>query len=214
MDQSVQATLENFFSKYKLLKYRQKDLLIRAEDEPLGIFYLKEGLVREYVDLPNGQELTLNIFKPQTIFPLSYAVNGSVPAHNFEAVVPSVVFRAPVKDTLGFVTREPLVLLDLVGRIYKGLDGFFQRVIYQMAGSARSKLIIELVIQARRFGLKQKGAVVIEGLTHRDLASRSGLARETVGKILKGLKTDGLVDISGRKIVVKDLPGLEGELSL
>lgn len=213
MDQKIKKKLESFFSKHKLLKYRKKELLIRADDSPLGIFYLQEGLIRQYTISKNGEELTLNIYKPPSLFPLAYAINDTLPAHHYEAIIPSVLFRAPKEDVLQFIKKEPEILIDLISRIYKGLEGVFKRIENLMAGSAKARLITELVIYAKRFGLKHDDGLLIDlSLTHEALAEQSGLSRETVGRLLKDLKEKSVINLKSRKILVKDLKELEKEL--
>lgn len=210
MDQEVKKKLDNFFSKHKLIKFRKKELIIRADDPPLGIFYLKEGLIREYVISANGQELILNVYKPPSIFPLSYAFNNTIPTHYYETALPSTLFRAPKEDILQFLKLHPDVLIDLVSRIYRGLEGFFKRVENLMAGSAQARLTTELVIYSKRFGIRQNSGVLINlKLTHKDLSEQTGIARETIGRILKRLKNDGLINFKKRKIFIKDLGKLE-----
>ena len=213
MDSRVRNKLDKFFSKHKLLKYRKNELLIRVDDLPLGIFYLKEGLIREYDTRANAEDLTLNIYKPPAIFPLSYAINNTIPSRFFEAVIPSTLFRAPKEDVLEFVKKEPEILYDLISRIYRGLEGLFKRMEYLMAGNAQARLITELLIYAKRFGLKQNEGIMINlKLTQKDLAAQSGIARETVGRILKNLKDKGLISFKERRFFVSDLVKLEEEL--
>lgn len=213
MDKEVKKKVEEFFLKQKLIKYKKGGILIRADDPPLGIFYLKEGLIKEYASTASGEELTLNIYKPPSLFPLAFAINNTIPARNFEATVDSILYRAPKEEILMFLKREPEVMFDLVSRIYRGLEGFFKRVENLMAGSAQARLIAELIIYSKRFGIKQSSGVLINlKLTHKDLSEQTGIARETIGRILKRLKNNGFINFKKRKIFIKNLEKLE-ELS-
>lgn len=213
MDSEVKKKIEEFFAKQKLIKYRKGETVIRAEDPPLGIFYLKEGLIREFTVTEDGEELTLNIYKPPSLFPVAFAINNTIPARNFEATINSVLYRAPKDETLIFLKGEPEVMFDLVSRIYRGLEGLFKRIENLMAGSAQARIITELIIYAKRLGIKQSDGVLINlKLTQKDISEQTGIARETIGRILKDLKNKGLLGYKQRKILIKDLGKLE-ELS-
>jgi CRP-like cAMP-binding protein len=47
--------------------------------------------------------------------------------------------------------------------------------------------------------------------THQDLASELGTVRELVSRNLSRLQAEGLLEIEGRTIIIRDLPGLKGE---
>jgi len=104
-------------------------------------------------------------------------------------------------------------LFDLLQRIYKGLDGYFLRMEYLMSGTAQARLIAEILIYAKRFGNEEKGKIIVGvKLTEKDLASQTGIARETVSREIHKLKDKGLVDFDKNILTVKSLVSLEDEL--
>lgn len=210
----VSKKLDLFFSKYKAQRYKKGAILIRADDEPSGVFYLKEGIVRSYAISPSGEELTLNVYRPVSFFPMSWVLNGTLSPHYYEALTPVTVWRAPKRDFLEFIKNENEVMLDLLSRIYKGLDGFFLRMEYLMSGSSKNRLVTELLILGRRFGKIKDGKTVVGlKLTEKDLASQSGIARETVSREISKLKELGLIDFKKNTLFINNLNGLEEELT-
>lgn len=204
MDIKIQKKLEKFFSKFKNQNFKKGDILIKPDHPPSGIFCLKEGMVKQYSISTNGEELILNIYKPISLFPMSYAINNTLPQHYYEAMTPVSAWSAPKEDTLKFIRKNADVLLDLLSRIYKGLEGFFLRMENLMAGSARAKLITTLLIYAKRFG-KVK-------ITEKDLAAQSGITRETVSREMQKLKEKGLLNFQKSTLTIYDLQRLEKEL--
>ena len=210
MDEEIAKKISNFFKKNKFQKYRKGEILIRADDNPSGIFYLTKGMVREYAITKSGEEVVVNIFKPFAFFPVSYAMNGTSNAYFFEAVTDLELWKAPIDDTLKFLKDNPDVTYDLLRRVYKGTDGILKRMTYLMAGDAHSRLIVELIIHAERFS---KGSNSVElQLTETDLASQTGMARETISRQFRILKDKGLVAVNNNKIQVPDLNLLKSEL--
>lgn len=213
MNDGVQKKLNLFFSQFKDKAYKKREILVRAGDEPTGLFFLKNGVVRQYTITPEGEELNLNTFKAASMFPVGWIVNDASGQYFFEALSDCEVYIAPKSDALKFLKSEPGVLFDLVQRIYRGLDGYFVKIEQSMTGSAQSKLIIELIVLARRFGKKLNKSTRIElKLTERDLGSQSGIARETVSREMKKLKQKGLVNFQKNMITIKDLELLEEQL--
>lgn len=207
MDNKIAKKLEEFFTKFKRKTYKKREILIRADDDPSGIFYLKNGHVKEYAISKKGDELVVNIFKPISFFPMSWAINNTKNMYFFEAVTDVEVFRAPKEKVVEFVKSNPDVLYDLLSRVYKGTDGMMTRMTYLMAGNAYARLITELIIHCKRFGSPLK-------ISEKDLAAQSGMTRETVSREMKMLKAKGLVVFEKNTIVLKNLSGLEEELSL
>ena len=143
---------------------------------------------------------------------MSYVLNESLPTHYFEAMNDVVVWEAPKENFLEFIKNNPDVLLDLVKSIYKGLDEYTLRLESMMTGSAYTRLIVELLIDAKRFGKKIKNKGVELRLTQDELAAESGIARETISREMKKLKDKMLVVANKHKLVILSLKKLEEEL--
>lgn len=215
MDIHLQSKLDKFFSNYKKQKYGEKEILIRAEAQPAGVFYLTHGVVKMYAISSQGEELVINTFRPVSFFPMSWVLNDSLSHYYFESLTPTTVWKAPKEDFLSFLEKNPEILLDLVKRIYMGLEGYFSRMEYLMSGSAHTRLITEILIYAKRFGEKTDETVTINlKLTEKDLASQTGIARETVSRELTKLREKGLIIFRKNILIIKDLVKLEDELSV
>lgn len=215
MDEQVAKRLENFFSQHKQQKYRKGEILIRADDDPAGVFYLAKGIVKVYAISKKGDELVLNMYKPIAFFPMTYAVNNAKNLYYYEAVTDVVVWKAPKDDVVIFIKNNPDVLFDLMSRVYRGIEGMLMRMTYLMSGSAYSRLVTELLIQAKRFGQKGKdGKSIALTMSEKDLATSAGMTRETVSREMKMLKDKGLVIFERNTVKIKNIDSLEEELTI
>ncbi|MBI1863189.1 Crp/Fnr family transcriptional regulator [Candidatus Microgenomates bacterium] len=213
MDEAISQKLEAFFTHYKEQKYKKGEILLRADEDPTGVYYLNNGSVKIYGISRKGDEIVLNIYKPISFFPMSWAMNGTVNKYYYEAVTDVVVWRAPREAVITFIKSNPDVLYDLMSRIYHGIDGILMRMNYLMAGSARMRLLNEIFIQAQRFGIvnKKNGSVELT-MSEKDLAASSGMTRETVSREMKILKEKNLVTVGQNTILVRDIDRLEQEI--
>lgn len=206
---SVEEKVQTAFSKYPKRSYPKGQILVFADENPEHIFYLVSGRVRKYDVSYRGDEVIVNIFKPNSFFPMSWAINKSQNKYFYKTETKSELHIVPTDAAVEFIKANPDVMLDLLSRIYRGMDGLLGRVVHLMSGTARSRLIYELIIESRRFGEKDTAGHITLTTNEVDLAARTGLSRETVSREMQKLKESGIVSIKGKLIFVKDRSGLE-----
>jgi len=211
MDIPVKQKIEAFFTQFKSQTYKKGEILIRADEAPSGVFYLKEGAIKQYLISRKGTELVVNMFKPGSFSPMSWAINNSENIFYFEAATLCEVHKAPRERVLIFLKENPDVVFDLISRVYRGTDGLLLRMAYLMSGDAYERLITELLIQAKRFGTKNVQDITLT-LNEKDLANQAGLTRETVSRELKKLKEKNLAIYTKGIILIPRLEDLESEL--
>lgn len=210
MDSQTTQKLVDFFSTHTQQMFAKQTIIIRAGESPKGIFYLQKGHVRQYVITQFGEEMTLNIYKPGAFFPMSQAVNEYPNLYYFEAMDEVLVWVAPKDETVAFIKKDPDIMYDLVKRVFRGLEGLLSRMEYLMSGDARTRLITVLIISGKRFGeLEENRTAIHLKLTHQDLASLTGLSRETVSREMMLLRKQNLISYSSSNINILDESGLE-----
>jgi CRP-like cAMP-binding protein len=210
----VREKITNFLKDFKEQKYNKKEIIIKPDDEPEVVYCILEGAVRMYAVSANGEELVINTFKPFAYFPMGWVLNDIVPRHYYEAMDPVVLKKVSKTAFLEFIQANPEVLMELTKRIYYGLEGYFTRMEYLMSGNASARLITELLILGKRFGVTGNNETVVSlKLTEKDLAALTGITRETVSRELNKLKIKGLVSLNKNILTVSDMGLLERELS-
>lgn len=212
MDTTVADKINAFFSTYPKRTYKKGQILVFADESPEHIFYIVKGSVRKYDVSYRGDEVVVNVFRPPAFFPMSWAINRTPNKYFYKTESQAELHIVPVDDAMHFIKDNPDVLLDLVSRIYRGMEGLLGRVVHLMSGSAKSRLLYELIIECRRTGDKQKDGSYFLGLSEVDMAGRAGLSRETVSREMHNLKTAKLVSITTKGITVHDVNALEQKL--
>lgn len=210
MQPKIQKLLISFFAKSELKSFAKGEIVIQSESK--RIFFLTAGVVRMFSSSKEGVEVTLNIYKSYALFPMSLILNNKPDKYTYDALTEVEGYFAPKKDFKNFIKNNPGILFDLLKRIYLGLDGFFMRVEALILGNAYLKVLTQLIIHARRFGQNQQDKIIFDWhLTHHQLASQTGLARESVTKEIKKLQDKGLIGYVGKKLFIYDLLKLEEE---
>ena len=105
-----------------------------------------------------------------------------------------------------------LKVLHVVGARLRRLVGIIEELSFT---TVRQRLMSPLFRLAQR-----EGRQTAEGLefslpaSHQELAAQIGTVRELVSRSLSRLQVEGLVEVEGRLVVVRDLKLLEAELEV
>lgn len=209
---SIPDKILDFFAAFPLREYAKGQILIHPGEKLPNVLYLVEGRVNQYDITPAGNEVVVNVFKPGAFFPMSPALNGTPNDYFFEANTNIKVRVAPLSDAVQFLQDNPDVALDLLKRVYKGVDGILRRMVHLMGGDARSRLVFEILNAAYRFGEPQADGSLRVPLNESDLGKLSGMARETVNRNMQAFKSAGLLKVSRSGMVIADLKKLEASL--
>lgn len=189
-------------------------MLIRADDDPQGIFYLKDGYVRQYTISKAGFELTLHILKPISYFPMVWAVNGTPNVYYFEALTPVEVGRAPRSQVVGFIKDKPTIIFALMSELLEDYAESLTRIEHLVFSDAYRRVISVLLYIAKHFGEEHDGgAIVYHRFTQQDIATLVGVARETASNELTKLEKKGLIKYIDHSILFENVKALELELA-
>ncbi len=212
MTDDVATKIEKFFAGYRSRKYEKGQILILSGDPADFVYHLKSGRVKQYDVTYRGEEVVLNIFKPPAFFPMALAINKTPNNYIYEAETDIEIQQAPADEVVRFIKDNPDVTFDLLSRVYRGVDGLLSRMVYLMASSANKRLILELLIEAKRFGETLPNGGTKISISEKDLGTHAGLSRETVSREISKLKNDGLIERNKNGIVIANLINLEAKL--
>ena len=209
MEPDIAKKIHHYFSQYPKRSYPKGQILVFADESPEHIFYIVSGRVRKYDVSYRGDEVIVNIFKPPAFFPVSWAINRTPNHYFYKTETLTELHIVPTEAALEFIQSNPDVMLDLLGRVYRDMDGMLGRIVHLMSGTAKSRLIYELIIECRRFGEKNNDGSYTLNTSEVDLAARTGLSRETVSREVQKLKEQGLVTVTGKILAVQKVAALE-----
>ena len=206
------TSLEEFFSHYTSLDYDRGERILRENEEPAGVFYLRDGIVREYLISEEGNELSLMLRPEGSIFPLRWALNEQPSIYNYQAMNAVSLWRAPRSDFQQFLSDNPSLLMELTKQTVNDASILIYRLQHIVFGNAQAKVASVILTAARRFSLPQQDPQqplkLGLTLTHQQIADTAGVTRETASLEIKKLRDTGIIDYEGRVIIIDKMDQL------
>jgi CRP/FNR family transcriptional regulator, cyclic AMP receptor protein len=209
MEVNLKKKLEAFFSGYNLVKYRKGEIILRPGEKPNYIGFIKSGFVRMYTLSENGQEVTVQFFKPIFYFTMIFAALRVENRFYFEAMTPVEMYQAPIKDAMEFLEKNKEEMMTVFKIIMLTFIDLIDQVGVLLSGNAYNKVAAIVLSLSKR--TEKEGAVYSKidfGITHKLIASLTGLTRETVTLQMLRLEKEGLINNKSKRVEIIDLEGL------
>jgi len=210
MIQIIQDKIDHFFSKYPKVTFSENEIIFRPGTPLTDIFHLQSGTVRMYSISADGEEVTLHIFRPTSMFPLMLLMTKKNNTYYFESSESSVAIKAPANSVVDFLKSEPDILYDVTCRFSEAISGLLTRIENQSVENSYHKIILLLLYLTDKFGEEfETGQKISIPITHEDIASWIGIRRETVSRQIEKLQKNGLVKVQKKHYVLPDVKKLK-----
>ncbi len=187
--------------------------MLFSEGEPCqGLHIIARGKVRIFKTSVSGREQVLAVnVAGESIAELPVFDGGPYPA-SVVAIDDTEIAFISRRDFQAYCLEHPevaLKVLSVVGARLRRLVGIIEELSFT---TIRQRLISALVKFAQTGKASPRGIEFQLPATHQELANQLGTVRELISRNLMRLQAEGLLDVDGRQIVVKDLKGLSALL--
>lgn len=213
MNQSAHA-LSQLFTDGRRLTYERGDMIIRAGDLPSGVYYIASGWVKLYSICNDGELNIIMTLFPGDIFPLTWAVTGTLRDFNFAALDTTNVLRIPREQLARAMQADRSVARAALGMLAQHSIRLTDEIENLHYSSARERVAFRLISLAGRFGKLNHGQITIDARISNEYVARStNMTRETVSRQITRLTEKNLIRNVDGCIVIPDLPALKNEVS-
>lgn len=203
--------LESFFSKFKKIIFKKGDIIIRGDDEPSSVYYIAYGHVKMSSMYEDGDEISVNILKPKSFFPMISVFGNIENSYFFKAINTVETYKAPKVDIVLFLKENPEVIIDLTTRLIIGFESMLKLDKKLMKANSPQKVSLIIEMLTKRFGtISNNSQIELDiPVTHQDIASFAGLSRETTSLAIGSLRKKNIISTSGNRITILDINKLK-----
>lgn len=207
----------DFFSKHPEKLFKKREIILRPDDSTRDIFFIQNGMVRQYSISQEGEEATLHVFHADSYFPIMLVLASRPNKYYFEAMTDVVTREASASAVIEFIKKDQDVLFDLTARFAEGICGLLEKIEENMHMHAYQRVSSVLLYLGKKFGHHDKGNKTkrIElNFSHNQIASWTGLQRETVSRQIEKLQKKHIVSSKKQRLIILSLGALQKELAL
>lgn len=176
--------------------FEKRRILYTPGETGEALFLLRKGAVQIYRLSPEGRKLVIAHLLPYSFFGEMSCIGQGMYDAFAEATEDSVVITMNCADLERLLISKPQVALRI-------LEAFGKRVI-EAEQQLEDIAFKGLVARIATLLLREAEDDEIRGLTHRDIAERLGVYRETATNGLNELKSAGIIALGRKRISITD----------
>lgn len=212
-DGAYQSVREFFDQKSVSVRCYKNEVVVHAEDEPFGVFYIESGFVKVFSLNALGTQYIHVLYGPGDYFPLIWLMPHPYRNLYFETMTPTTLQRVRPSELYEALEQNAALATDLIRIGLEQYTVMLDRVHNLEYRFARERLVYCLLSLARRFGSPVEGGYEIAlKVSHQVLASNINLSRESVGRELERLVRKGMLATKGGRLLLRDVPALIKQL--
>jgi CRP-like cAMP-binding protein len=190
-------------SKMELLKFKKGQLIFYESGIPTGIFLIKSGKAKIYKTGIYGRDQIFYLYKPGDLMGYHSLLCNEKYEDSCEAIEDCEVLFLNRTDFEFLLQRIQKLNMLFIQNMSHEFGVMVNTITVLAQKPLRERLALYLLILENRFKEKPNSTSAIY-LSREDLANIIGTVRESLGRLLKEFKEEGLIEISGKNIKIKN----------
>jgi len=206
---------------FPLLSQNQKKVFFKKGEDPLNsvdtaeyFYFVLSGKVKIYqIDFNTSKELTLYLLSRGDMFDVVSLLDGSPNQYISEVLEDTELIQVPLKDIKQMILKDSsfrqLFYSYLAGKL-KSMENLATSLSFYDVYHR----VLQLFTNFTHIKDNKPTLKVIDNLKHEDIASMVGTVRKVVNRSLQKLKDDGVIELSRKKIQIKNFQKLLDKLDI
>jgi len=175
-----------------------REILFLKGDPSDGLYAIRRGLIRIGTTDDLGRQMTLNLLGSGDIFGEIALLDGRSRTADAVAVEDTEMFFLPRRDFLSLLSNEPAIAVQLIELLCARLRDVLERMEETTFLPAATRLARRILTLAIDYGTEVHAS-------QEELASLSGVTRETVNRQLQDWKRIGVLSLSRGRLKIHDI---------
>ncbi len=187
--------------------FKRGEILYHEGRRMTGYYCVNKGIVKIYKTGIDGKEQIIAFAQKGDILGYRSILSNENACTTSKVIEDSVLCFIPAHLLLELVKNNSEFSFDIMKLTCQELGEANSYITDLAQKTVRERLAEILVLLKDKFDLAADGTLQIS-LTREELANIVGTATESVIRLLSEFKSDGMIDLNGRKIKILDVQGL------
>ena len=188
--------------------YKKGEYIFKEGTRPFGVFCVNRGKIKLVKSGDDGKEQIIRLVKPGD--PLGYRSLLSGDKYNASAVAleNSGVCFVPKELFLGILQKDSALSFEMMKLLSDDLKKAELQITHLAQKPVRERVAEAILFIKETYGFEEDQQTIAASFSREDIANIVGTATETAIRLLSEFNKEQIIKLSGKKIIIVDLPKL------
>lgn len=187
---------------------KKGEVIFEEGENVNGIFCIKDGVCKLTKLSPNGKDHIVKLVTKGELLGQRSMISDEPVNLSAVALEDMQVCFVPKSEIMGFFDKNNQFSMNVMRTICGDLKEADSQMVNMAQKTVKERLAETLLYLQDTFGKNEDDTLKIQ-LTRDELASIIGTATESCIRLLSDFNKSGLIEIKGKKILLKDIPKLK-----
>lgn len=187
---------------------KKGEVIFEEGENVNGIFCIKDGVCKLTKLSPNGKDHIVKLVTKGELLGQRSMISDEPVNLSAVALEDMQVCFVPKSEIMGFFDKNNQFSMNVMRTICGDLKDADSQMVNMAQKTVKERLAETLLYLQDTFGKNEDDTLKIQ-LTRDELASIIGTATESCIRLLSDFNKSGLIEIKGKKIILKDIPKLK-----
>ncbi len=199
--------IKNFCLLHSIHVLPPRRIILTPNSTSENFYFLERGFIRSFVTSVDGNELSISIFKNNSLLPLNPYFEGDETALCFYETLTESELRIIPKGVMGdFLRLNPDARSNASSLYIQNVNRVINKAKQLIYHDCSYRIISTLVSLAENLGDKRENTIDFNlNISHELIASFAGTTRETATRKLGELKSKGLIQTRYGRLKILNL---------
>lgn len=208
VEEHFQTLLTEFLKDKEHRFYKEKDLIFKEGSHPRSVFWIKKGKAQTFKSHEYGKELILSLYGNNDFIGISDAFRNSPYQESAVAIDETEMVLIPTDEFMDWMRSDNTIAQHFI-HLLAIKAGEKDKHLLELAYSSVRKRVADSLLRLFKHYKEDDNRLFQISIRREELAHIVGTTKETVTRTLSEFKEEGLIDVKGSNITLRDIEGLE-----
>jgi len=196
-------------------RFKKNEVILFEKDTSKYMYIIIKGKVKVIQTTEDGKEIFLAVHRAGEFFGEMSFIDGKTSPATVTAAEDCIINIISKNEFYSIINTHKKILFNLLQILCSRLRESWEKIQLLNLKNASERLKILFFMLSKKYGEKTpKGITLNIKLTHQEIAEMTGMARESVTRVIDKWHKDGEINIIGNKLIQLNVNFFQKDLNL